>query len=369
MNAVVMAGGSGTRFWPASREWLPKQFLSITSNRSMLEETIARIAPTVPEGRISVIVGRSHESVTKELLGSSPVEVLLEPVGRNTAACIGLAALHWRRRDPATPLVVLPADHFIARTDRFNEIIVEAGHLAQEGAIVTLGVEPTRPETGYGYIEIESEVGGPEVVGILAPKDTRGVLHGGRSGLRAKRFVEKPDFERAERYLASGNYLWNSGIFVFTPETIIDEIGHQLPDLARGLEAIDQAIGRPEYDEVLNGVYRELPSISIDHGIMERTTRQVYVMRSEIGWSDVGSWQALYDLRSGGADSDGNLLLGKAWIEDSRGNLVYSTTGRTIALLGVEGLAVVDTGDALMVADLGLSQEVKRFAQLEKLAE
>lgn len=355
MNAIVMAGGSGTRFWPASREWLPKQFLSITGERSMLEETIARIAPSVPEERVTVIVGSNHEEVTRRLLGDSGIEVMVEPMGRNTAACIGLAALHWRRRDPGTPLVVLPADHYIGDSAKFNEIVSVAARLAEGGAIVTLGIVPSRPETGYGYIRI-------------VPDSADGSGYDGVVCHRAAEFVEKPDLERAVGYLASGRYLWNSGIFVFTPETILAEIGRHLPALAEGLTEIDRAIGRPDYDEVLARVYPELPSISIDHGIMEKTECPIYVIRTEVGWSDVGSWQALYDLRAGAADPDGNLLLGAAWVEDSRRNLVYSTTGRKIALLGVEGLAVVDTGDALMVADLTLSQEVKRFALREKQA-
>ena len=356
MNGIVMAGGSGTRFWPASREALPKQFLAITGERSMLEETIARVAPTVPGERVTVIVGSNHEAVTRRLLGESGVEVMVEPMGRNTAACIGLAALHWRRRDPGMPLVVLPADHYIGDNAKFNQIVSAAGRMAREGAIVTLGIVPSRPETGYGYIEI-------------APDSADGQSYDGVVGHRAAGFVEKPDLERAVGYLAGGRHLWNSGIFVFTPETILNEIGRHLPELAGGLAEIDRAIGRSDYGEVLAQVYPVLPSISIDHGVMEKTGRPIYVIRTEVGWSDVGSWQALYDLRADAADPNGNLLLGAAWVEDSRGNLVYSTTGRKIALLGVEGLAVVDTGDAVMVADLALSQEVKRFALREKRAE
>lgn len=353
MNALVMAGGSGTRFWPASREHLPKQFLRITGDRSMLEETIGRIAPTIPAERVAVVVGRVHEAVTQRLLAGTPVEILIEPTGRNTAACIGLAALHWRRRDPQAPLVVLPADHFIARADLFNEILAAAAGPARDGAIVTLGIEPTRPETGYGYIKVDARA----ALGLISGTT---VLH------RVDCFVEKPDLERALDYLRTGEYLWNSGIFVFTPEVILNEIAAHLPDLAAGLAEIDAAIGRPDYEEVLSRVYGNLPSISIDHGIMEKTTLPLYVVRSDFGWSDVGSWQALYELREGEADEQGNLLEGAVWVEDSRRNLVYATSGRQVALLGVEGLAIVDTEDTLLVADLTRSQDVKRFAQREK---
>lgn len=320
----------------------------------MLEETIGRIRPTIAAERVSVVVGRIHEGVTRQLLAGTPVEVLVEPTGRNTAACIGLAALHWRRRDPGVPLVVLPADHFIARADLFNEILLAAAEPARDGAIVTIGIEPTRPETGYGYIKVDER---PAV----------GRLSAGTILQRVDCFVEKPDLERALEYLRSGQYLWNSGIFVFTPEAILSEIATHLPALAEGLAKIDEAIGRADYDKVLEQIYGNLPAISIDHGIIEKTARPLYVIRSDFGWSDVGSWEALYELRQGEADAHGNLLQGEVWVEDSRRNLVYSTSGRQLALLGVEGLAIVDTEDRLMVADLARSQDVKRFAAREKL--
>jgi len=373
MNAIIMAGGSGTRFWPASRASLPKQFLRITGERTMLEETIARIGPVVSSDRVSVIVGKLHEDISHRLLGDTAVQVMVEPFGRNTAACIGLAALHWRRRDPGVPLVVLPADHFIADRVAFTKTLAAAAKLAATGSIVTLGILPTRPETGYGYIQTsETQSGRPELPDLsnLKEVECRNVT----------RFVEKPDLATAIGYLESGQYLWNSGIFLFTPETILAEIEAHLPLLAEGLAEIDEVIGRDEYQAVLDRVYAGLPSVSIDHGIMEKTRRPLYVIRSEFGWSDVGSWQALYELRRGepatqaatetasqtSLDSGGNLLLGHVWTEDSRNNLVYSTSERQIALLGVDGLAIIDTGDTLMVADMSRSQEVKLFAEREK---
>lgn len=355
MNAIIMAGGSGTRFWPASREALPKQFLRITGERTMLEETIARIEPIISPDRVAVIVGRIHEAVTRTILKETPTAVLVEPAGRNTAACIGLAALYWRERAPGQPLVVLPADHYIANRAVFNSILTAAAGLARDGAIVTLGIEPTRPETGYGYIRVGERT-------VLTDPT------GGWKGLEVEAFVEKPDLETALGYLRSGNYLWNSGIFLFTPETILAEIEAHLPELAAGLAEIERA---PAGDAtVLDRVYGELPSISIDHGIIEKTRRPLYVIRSEFGWSDVGSWQALYELRPEATDAHGNLIQGavegRVWIEDSHRNLVYSTTGRRVALLGVEGLAIVDTADTLMVADTTRSQDVKRFAMREK---
>jgi mannose-1-phosphate guanylyltransferase len=340
---VVMAGGSGTRFWPASRAHLPKQFLRITGRQTMLEETLERISSVVPADQSWVVVGRQHEAVTRQLLEGKPAHVLVEPFGRNTAACIGLAAIELRRRDPEALLIVLPADQYIADVAGFCRQLVSAIEVARRGSIVTLGVVPTRPETGYGYLQTGTAVAG-EVEG--APYAL------------LERFVEKPDQETALSYLVAGNFLWNSGIFLFTAATILAEIALHLPELAAGLARIET-----EGEGVLEEVYAGLPSISIDHGIMEKTSRPCHVFRLEVGWSDVGSWESLYELRSGEGDSAGNLLIGEGrlLVEEASGNLVQVAQGRTVALLGVEGLAIVETDDVLLVADLRRSQEVKRF--------
>ena len=340
---VVMAGGSGTRFWPASRAHLPKQFLRIIGGQTMLEETLERISSIVPADQSWVVVGRQHEAVTRQLLEGKRAHVLVEPFGRNTAACIGLAAIELRRRDPEALLIVLPADQYIADVAGFCRQLVSAVEVARRGSIVTLGVVPTRPETGYGYLQTGTALAG----------DGEGVSYA-----RLERFVEKPDQETALSYLVAGNFLWNSGIFLFTAETILAEIALHLPELAAGLARIEA-----EGEGVLEEVYAGLPSISVDHGIMEKTSRPCYVFRLEVGWSDVGSWESLYELRSGEGDSAGNLLIGEGrlLVEEASGNLVQAPQGRTVALLGVEGLAIVETDDVLLVADLRRSQEVKRF--------
>jgi mannose-1-phosphate guanylyltransferase len=344
MFAVIMAGGSGTRFWPASRKDLPKQFLKITSDRTMLEETVKRVHHFARPERVYAVVGRDHAGITGRLLGGAPVRILAEPVGRNTAACIGLAALHIKRFAEDEPVVVLPADHFIADVEKFAGTIRAAAEAAREGAIVTLGIAPARPETGYGYIQTADNKGRPY--------------------LAVERFVEKPNYETALQYLASGNFLWNSGIFIFTARTILSELEKCMPDLFQGLAEIAEAIDRPGYEAVVERVYAKLPSISIDYGVMEKTERPIYVFKVDFGWSDVGSWQALYELRRSEYDGEGNLMLGESAIVDSKRNLVYSSTGRKVALLGVEGLVVVDTPDALLVADINRSQEVKRFPEM-----
>jgi mannose-1-phosphate guanylyltransferase len=350
MFAVIMAGGSGTRFWPASREHLPKQFLKITSDRTMLEETVARVGLFTQLDQTCIVVGRVHAGMTRQLLPDSPVQVLVEPVGRNTAACIGLAALHAKRLGADEPVVVLPADHFIADVGSFAQTIRAAARIARRDAIITLGIKPDRPETGYGYIL----TGG-------AQGESQGLPY-----FKVQRFVEKPNYNTALGYLSSGDYLWNSGIFVFTARKILAEIETCIPALYAGLMEIDKAIGAPGYEAVLDRVYPALESISIDYGVMERTEQPVYVFKADFGWSDVGSWQALYELRGGEYDAGENLLLGDAMVVDAKRNLVFSSTERKVALLGVEDLVVVDTPDAVMVARLDRSQEVKRFPDLLK---
>ena len=331
MFAVIMAGGSGTRFWPASRNRLPKQFLKITGDRTLFEETMHRLRPFVADDHLYAVVGHAHTELTRRALGAS--------------AAIGLAAIHVRRHDPEGVMIVLPADQFIADLDNFARTAQAAGEVAAAGSIVTLGIQPTRPETGYGYLQLGEEVG-------------RAL---DRSYYRVARFVEKPDQKTALEYLASNRYAWNSGIFVFTARTILAELATHMPELAAGLEEIAAAIGREGYDATLDRVYRGLQSISIDYGVMEKTAAPVYAFKADFAWSDVGSWQALYELRADEADADGNLLLGDAATVDAKNNLVYSTTERTVALLGVEDLIVVDTPDALLIADRARSQDVKEF--------
>ncbi|MEW6208111.1 MAG: mannose-1-phosphate guanylyltransferase [Acidobacteriota bacterium] len=350
MHAIVMAGGSGTRFWPASRERMPKQFLKITSDRTLFEETLDRIKPLVADDRVYAVVNRLHEETTRRLAGSA--RVLIEPVGKNTAPCIGLAAIHIAREDENSPIIVLPADHFIADSDRFALKLRAACEAAKRGAIVTLGIPPTRPETGYGYIERGDE--------------TEKAM--GEEVFEVRKFVEKPDLETAVEYLRGGRHLWNSGIFIFTAKTILAEIRYHLPDLREGLEEIGEAIGSDNYAEAVERVYPRLKSVSIDYGVMEKTSARVQVLRGDFGWSDVGSWEALYELRSDRYDESENLLLSEAMTIDAKGNLVYSTTDRAIALLGVEGLVIVDTPDAVMIARKERSQDVKKFPEKFKAA-
>jgi mannose-1-phosphate guanylyltransferase len=350
MFAVIMAGGSGTRFWPASRDYLPKQFLKITSERTMWEETQARAAHFAAPDRTYTVVGKEHAELVAGLIGDTPVRVITEPRGRNTAACIGLAAIHIKQEGSEAidePIVILPADHFVADAERFAAVINAAAEIARTGAIVTLGIAPTRPETGYGYIELDAEAGTAQ----------------GQSYYLMRRFVEKPNHETALQYLAGGRHLWNSGIFIFTARTILREIEACMPELSAGLREIEGAIGDADYGEAVARVYDRIEGISIDYGVMEKTAAPVYVLRADFGWSDVGSWQALYELRASEYDEARNLALGEVMAIDAGNNLVYGAGGRVVALLGVEDLMIVDTPDALLVARLDRSQEVKLFAE------
>lgn len=350
MYAVIMAGGSGTRFWPASRERLPKQFLKITSDRTIFAETLDRVRGFAEDRHIFAVVGRLHEALTREELGAGGAQVLVEPVGRNTAAAIGLAAVHIKQHAPDEPFAVLPSDHFVANPAEFARTVKAAGEAARTGAIVTIGITPTRPETGYGYIEVGTSAGEAH----------------GKEYFNVSRFVEKPNHATALEYLSSGRYLWNSGIFVFTAATILAEVEKLMPRLYAGLAEIEASIGTDAYAATVERVYPQLESISIDYGVMEKTTRAIYVFKGDFGWSDVGSWDALYELRRDEHDAAGNLLLGKARVIDAAKNFVFSSTGRTVALLGVEGLMVIDTPDALLVAPQSRAQDVKKFPELLK---
>ena len=350
LHTVILAGGTGTRFWPLSRSLAPKQLLSIVSERSMLALTLERAKALVPEDRVWVVTTRSQAGeIRRELgtLGLSAVRVLEEPSGRNTAAAIGLAAVHVLAEDPQAILAVLPADHHIRDTERFLDLIRRGREVASQGWLVTLGIKPTRPETGYGYIQrgaaLESEQG-------------RGSEEG---PFRVVRFTEKPSREKAEEYLRSGDYYWNSGMFIWRGHRFMEEMQRQLPKHHEGLTEIGRLLEqRADRLDRIGEIYESLASISVDYGIMEHGDR-VAVIPAEMGWSDVGSWETVRELLE--KDGDGNVLHGDVLALDTRNSLVRSED-RLVATLGVEGLVVVDTTDALLVCHEKRSQEVREIA-------
>jgi mannose-1-phosphate guanylyltransferase len=347
MYVVIMAGGSGTRFWPVSRKARPKQFLNITGKGPMVVETCDRMAPVFKDQQIVFVLGQEHMKEATALFKERTVHLLAEPVGRNTAPCMGLGAIYASYLGSTDPVVFLPADHYVANPAALLESIRCAAEIAATGAIVTLGIVPTRPETGYGYIQwVEKRPGSLK-----------------QKAYRVKAFVEKPTLEKARKYLVRGDYLWNAGIFVATPQTILTEIERHLPTLYEGLKRLRPALGTDRFERVLKEVYAKLESISFDYGIMERTSLPVFVVPCECGWSDVGSWESLFELRAEDYDDKGNLKEGECLVEDCKGTFVSSQGGRLVSCLGLKNCLVVDTPDALLVADLKKSQEVRKIIE------
>lgn len=343
MFVVVMAGGSGTRFWPVSRTENPKQFLNITGKGPMVWETCERVSPLTSDEDMVIIMGQAHVKAARELFKRRHIRMVGEPLGRNTAPCIGLGAIMAQERGKGDVAAFLPADHVIRDTPAFLNAMRSAEELALSGAIVTLGIVPTSPETGYGYIRR-----GEESVEV-----------DGRKAYRVSQFVEKPDLATAQRYLSSRDYYWNGGIFVATPERILGEMEKHLPQLYDGLLKLKGALGSSDFEVHLRRVYEGLESISFDYGIMEKTQSDVFVVPCECGWSDVGTWHSLYALRSSELDAKGNLSEGETLIVDCRDSYVSSRGDRMVACLGLANCLVVDTPDALLVVDMSRSQEIR----------
>lgn len=347
--AVIMAGGKGTRFWPRSRESHPKHLLDILSSKSILRETTDRIRPLVPPEQIFVVTGRLHcEKVRHDLDFIPPRNILVEPEGKNTAPCIGLAALHVRKEDPEGVMVVLSADHFIGKEESFLKDISVAWEMAGRGPyLVALGVKPTRPETGYGYLEIGSPVSTIK----------RKIIY------KVKSFHEKPDAEKAREFVKNGRFFWNSGIFVWKASTVLTAIERHLPDLHEGLKEIGRVLGTPKEGDLVKEVYGRLEPISIDHGVMEKSP-DVLMLKGAFQWSDVGSWDALWEIR--GKDEWGNVFAGEVINVRSRNSFVHSPK-KLVAIVDVEDLIVVEDEDALLVCRRGSSQGVKEVVEeLEK---
>lgn len=344
--AVIMAGGKGTRFWPLSRRAWPKQFLSLDADgASLLQTTVRRIRPLFPPENIFVVTSDKHAGATAGQLPELPREnILAEPAGRNTAPCVGWAASHVRRRDPAGVMAVLPADPRIEDEPAYREVIGHALSAAAAGSIVTCGIKPTRAETGYGYIEI----GDPAGPGVY----------------RVRRFVEKPDREKAEAFVAGGAHLWNSGMFFFRADTILAAVERYLPELHAALKRFDAASEQGRETEAVKETYPGIPSESIDYGIMEKVD-DILVVPGAFGWYDIGSWTTAWELAQ--KDEKGNALLSEAVAIDTRNCYMRGQEGKVVALLGVDDLVVVDTPDALLVAKRDQAQEVKAIVtEIEK---
>jgi len=336
--AVIMAGGSGTRFWPLSRSSRPKQFLALgPDKRSLLRATAERVWDMLPAERTFVVTSEQlREQVERELPELQPAQILGEPVGRNTAPCIGWAATHVKRLDENAIMAVLPADHYISETEAYVDTLRRGLEAATHGDYVTIGIRPVRAETGYGYIEVGSE---------LDP----GVF-------RARRFVEKPNRRRAEQFVANGNFLWNSGMFFFLASRILEAIDQHLPGLGRELQRYDKAARAGNETSAVQETYAELPAVSIDHGIMEKVSA-VSVVPGSFEWSDLGSWTSAWELAP--QDEHANVLPEDGIVVDASGNFVTAPEGKLVAIVGVDDLVVVDSGDALLIVPRERAQDVR----------
>ena len=330
--AIVLAGGAGTRFWPASRSARPKQLLPLVGDESLLAATVHRIAPIVPPERVIIATGAHLLEATRAAVPEVPAEnFLAEPAPRNTAPAIAWATAEIARRDPDALCMVLPSDHFIAAPDVYAATVARALDGARRGFLTTLGIRPTRPETGYGYIELGAEI---------AP-----------SLYEAARFVEKPTLAVAEGYVSSGKFLWNAGMFFYAARTMLDAIAEHLPEVAQKLDACLRK-------DSLASVFPTMPSVSIDVGVMEKA-RRVAIVPGDFGWNDLGSWQSAWELSP--KDAAGNVVPEGGVVIDGKNNLVWDRSGskRTYALVGVSDLVVVETDDAVLIVPRERAQDVR----------
>ena len=342
---VIMAGGSGTRFWPLSRKARPKQFLPLTGAKTMIAQTFDRVQGLAAMSDCFVVCGALHAAPTARLLKGLPkANVLVEPEARNTAPAIALACAHVAHRNPKGVMVVMPSDQHVADPRAFRLALQIAIDIAQSGQIVTLGIKPTRPETGYGYIQ----VGAP----IQSPAN------------KVERFVEKPDLETAQRYLSSGDYLWNAGIFVFRADVMLAAFAQLMPDLANALDGLRAAIGTKKYGAALKKYFPKMPATSIDYGVAEKASN-IAVVRADCGWSDVGSFSALPELRE--LDAQGNVVEGNAFVIDSMGCVVLAGK-RPLAVVGMKDVVVIDAGDAVLVLPKDKAQDVRKVVEALKAA-
>lgn len=343
MYIVIMAGGSGTRFWPRSRASLPKQMLNLFGNRTMLQLTYDRIKNFVSDDKILIITNSDLKNGVVEQLPEVSVEnIIAEPFGRNTAPCIALAASIIKKRagDDET-MIILPADHLIQNVDKFTYCMSAAAEYApKQGCLITVGIKPAYPETGYGYIQKDRQI-------------AESLEH---QIFKVKTFAEKPTYDIAERFIKSGDFLWNSGMFIWTVSAILSAMEELQPELAEGFKTIKNKLDCPKMDEAIRDVYSTIRPVSIDYGVMESASK-VCVLEGDFIWNDVGSWEAVYNLSD--KDSDNNAIEASDKILlDSKNNYIFSQK-KIIAAVGVEDLVIVDTDDALLICKKDESQKVK----------
>lgn len=346
--AVIMAGGEGTRLWPLSRKSKPKQMLRLIEERSLFQTSVHRLKDVFPPERILVVTVEDQAKRLQQQCPEIPAEnYLLEPMPRGTASVVGLATVALRHRHPEAVMAVLTSDHFIGNEERFRQLLHAAYDVAKDGYLVTLGISPTFPATGYGYIQRGEYLGAYQDMEVY----------------RALRFKEKPDEEQAREMLERGDHTWNSGMFAWKVEQIMAEFDRQMPGLAKALAEISQAWGTPDQTEVLNQVWPGIEAETIDYGIMEEARQVAVIPAQGLNWSDVGSWDSLFDILPG--DEAGNIVIGGQHIGlDTHESLVYvDQEHRLIVTIGVRDLVVVDTGDVLLVCHKNQAQRVRQVVK------
>lgn len=352
--AVIMAGGSGTRFWPKSTKALPKQFLNLFGEGTMIQNTAKRIEPIIPQERIMVVTNESYVSIVKEQLPKVPDENIVgEPVAKNTAPCVAIAAELLYKKDPDAVMVVLPADHHITEPNQFLKYVHSAIKKAESGEhLVTIGIHPDKPETGFGYIHAN---------GSIKEEFNEHVVHPVRA------FTEKPNIATAEQFVASGEYFWNSGMFVWKASTVLKEIQTYLPAMYDELSKCSEELYTDYHIPSIKDFYYACESVSIDYGIMEQS-KSVFVVPGEFGWNDVGSWSAVFELAS--KDASGNAIQSiHATFAAAEHNLVVSNSEKMISLVGVDHIAVVETDDSILICNLNTAQGVKQIVDQLKASE
>lgn len=344
--AVIMAGGVGSRFWPRSKEKSPKQLIKIFGDYTMIQDTVKRLKGLVKNENIFVITNKIQKPTVIEQLPQIPKENIIdEPFGKNTAACIGLASIIIKQKNPDAVTITLPSDHLIKDENEFRNCLKNACDFANESkGLLTIGIKPTRPETGYGYIQFDEKEISNNIYKVLT-------------------FAEKPNLNTAIRFLQAGDFLWNSGIFIWRVDSILKSIEKYLPDLYEGLIQLESKIGSPEFEKELINVYGQLKSISIDYGVMEKADN-VYLSKADFYWNDVGSWEAVYEIAD--KNDDGNAIVGDVYTEQSFNSYIFSPD-KFVATIGVEDLIIINTNDALLVCKRDKAQDVRQVVDYLKM--
>ncbi|MEY9096909.1 mannose-1-phosphate guanylyltransferase [Paenibacillus sp. RC84] len=347
-TAVIMAGGKGERFWPKSRINLPKQFLNISGNKSMIQQCITRLEKMIPADQIFIVTNELYAELIQAQIPHLPSDnIIIEPVGRNTAPCIGLASIIIEEKFPNSSMVVIPSDHIIHNEEEFLSIIQTGIQVSEKNGVVTLGISPNYPETGYGYIETS---GSPQRLNNFE-------IH------KVNQFVEKPDLEKAIQYIEQGNYYWNSGIFIWKIDVIREYIKQHMLDMHEILEIMKVSFLSEERNQVIRREFPKMPDQSIDYGIMEKI-KDIYMIPCIFGWDDVGSWTALE--RIDDLDENGNVIRGNILSLDTK-KCIIESNGKLIATLGVEDLIIVDTEDVTLICRKDKAQEIKTIIKELKI--